>query len=611
MAIRTWVGALRTAAISLLVAAILTAASQASPATTTRPTGPGRPKAGPAQPAKPRIDAEGWWELPVKGARGVEVTVEGRSRIRIRALKDATGRMRARALVPGGAQGASPASTQPRLEAPPRTEAPTQKGAPPATQPPGKVQEAAAAAGAPGAPPAVSPGYLMEVTRESGIVYISPSYAEPTTEAGVDLEVEIPSRLALTVLATDTDLTLSGDPVPISPELEPYEPPARPGARQPASTPGGGSVPPPPGPASPAAPRIAGGSGGAVELKLERGSLKIQDVLSNVTIEKKEGPVTLEKLAGTIKVHIVGAGSVSAAGLNGPLFVQGGSLVLARGLRSMTDIKDVAGKVELRGVGGDIRLNLRDAEVEIEDARGRVEARQSGGSARMGNVLGFATLTMDSADLSGERLMLGMQVGGSHCNARLREINGPISVSGSPDRIEVDSSSGPVNVRGDASDIRLRDIQTDVIVQIRTGDVTVDRAGGRVVVNTQSGRAVLSGMARPVQVNADTIDADMASGMDLSSEYTFQAQRFLRLSLPGGPYDIKVQAQGEIRSDFPFQKLGNPADPAAGKSGAPPPGGAPPGGGAPARNVPPPPAPSRAGPKISITCAGDVDIRQG
>src|SRR2546425_3471988 len=360
MAIRTWVGALRTAAVSLLVAAILTAASQASPATTTRPSGPGKPKAGPAQPAKPKIDAEGWQELPVKGARGVEVTVEGRSRIKIRALKDATGRMRARALVPGGAQGASPAGTQPKPEARPPTEALTQRGTPTA---PDKVQEAAAAAGAPAAPPA-SPGSLMEVTRESGIVYISPSYTEPTAEGGVDLEVEIPSRLALTVLATDTDLTLSGDPVPISPGLEPYEPPSRPGARQPASTPGGGSAAPPPGPASPAAPRIAGGSGGAIELKLERGSLTIQDVLSNVTIEKKEGPVTLERLAGTIKVHIVGAGSVSAAGLNGPLFVQGGSLVLARGLRSMTDIKDVAGKVELRGVGGDIRLNLRDTEVE-------------------------------------------------------------------------------------------------------------------------------------------------------------------------------------------------------------------------------------------------------
>src|SRR5207249_9493808 len=134
--------------------------------------------------------------------------------------------------------------------------------------------------------------------------------------------------------------------------------------------------------------------------------------------------------------------------------------------------------------------------------------------------------------------------------------------------------------------IRLRDIQTDVIVQIRTGDVTVDRAGGRVVVNTQSGRAVLSGMARPVQVNADTIDADMASGMDLSSEYTFQAQRFLRLSLRGGPYDIKLQAQGATRSDFPFQKLVNPADPSAGSIGAPPPGAAPPGGSVTTRNLP-------------------------
>src|SRR2546428_11628893 len=125
MAIGTWVGILRTAAISLLVAAIVSADSQASPATTTRPSGPARPKAGPAQPAKPRIDAEGWQELPVKGARGVEVTVEGRSRIRIRALKDATGRMRARALVFLGAQGRPPGSTLLPPEAPPPIDMPS------------------------------------------------------------------------------------------------------------------------------------------------------------------------------------------------------------------------------------------------------------------------------------------------------------------------------------------------------------------------------------------------------------------------------------------------------------------------------------------------------
>jgi hypothetical protein len=526
-----------------------------------------KPKAAPSRPAP---DAEGWEALPMQGVRSLELSLEGRSRIAVRVLREATARFRARRLDPAGV-----AST-------------------------------------------LAP---MEVERESGAIFLSrpeQGDGDGSVAAGeaspelVQVELEVPSRSRLMIFAGEADITLQGEKLPIEEELEPYQPPPPPDPRGTRATPPSGAAPAPAGAAEPrprqgAATSAGGGAGGGIEVQVDAGSLAASDLLSDIRIETKAGTVSLARLAGSTKV-IGGGSQVTAAGLEGPLFLEGASSFVASGLRGAVEVKGATGRVEVRGVAKDARMTVNEGDVYLEDIRGRLELRLVGGSARLSELRAACTLNLDSTDVSVERITMGLQANGAGSSLRVRECAGPIGVSGSRDVVEVEASVGPVTIQVNEGDIRLRDVRTDVSVRGQGANVSAVGIGGRININSEGGHVVLVGVTRPVSVTADSIEAEVTSPPGYVFEQAYRAQSYVRVTLPDGRWDIKVKAGGEVRSDLAYERLlatPMPPEPSGEAKPDAPAGQASPG----QASARPASAPApRGGSKLDIICEGDVEI---
>jgi len=526
----------------------------------------------------------------------MELTLEGRSRVQVRSIREGeAGRFRFLPLVEAPAAGADPAVAR-------------EGGSGTDRKPP--------AAAAAGAAASAGAGILVEFEKEGGIIYLGLGGPVGTPDPPVRVELEVPAKLAMALLVGTSDVSVRGEPVDIPDTLEPYvppqprQPPGMSGMNRPISSP---AVAPPEGaPAGPA--RVQGGIGGSITVHGEEGSVRMEDLLQNVSIEWNHGTVALARLAGSVK--IAGPVTVETAAVGGTMFIQGATGVRAKALRSTTEIKGGTGRIEVRGIIGDLRLTLKDAQAEIEDVRGRFDANATESELTVSSVTALTSLTLAGGNVTAERLQLGVQGTGSWRSMRLREVTGPVNLKGDGESAEVESSVGPVSVRGDVRDVRVRDIQTDVVLQLRGGDAMIDRVGGRVTVNAEGGRTAVRDVGKQVQVTADWVEATISGVMEAAAEYSFRGQKSVHVDLPDGRYDIRVRADGEIESDFPFEKataavvvqqaVANAGQLPGQQVQQPGTGGI----GIPPRPIPPKPIPPRAGQRITIDCSGDVEIRK-
>src|SRR5262249_11481711 len=153
----------------------------------------------------PAADADGWRALPSKGARGLELTLEGRSRVRVRSLREGDGRFRILPLTEGAPAGQDKAGTPP-------------------------------------ADPKAAEAIPIAFERAGGLLYLGLGGPAGAPDPPVAVELDLPARMAATLMLGASELTLTGEPVAIPEDLEPYVPPpprqmpAPPGSARPASS---------------------------------------------------------------------------------------------------------------------------------------------------------------------------------------------------------------------------------------------------------------------------------------------------------------------------------------------------------------------------------------
>ncbi len=551
----------------------------------------------PVVPVTPQADASGFLVLPMKGLRAVELTVEEKARIEVRVRRDAEGRFVAR-------------------RRPPEATGPT--------------------AGEP---------VKFDFSKEKGTLYIDNVALEgPPPETPVSIVIEVPLRAALRIDGGNADVTITGpDRLPI-PEALPAPPPQGAAPATVTNSIGGPADGPNPrtgvsvggtvtGPA-PAAPGTPGSgasatappqpAGAAIEVELSgSGTFRATDLTGALTVTQAGGDISVTRLAGRTLIK-AGTGSVHASSIQTPLAIEGAGDVDVSTLFAGLDIRRASGRVRLRAIGGDARLTIEQGDLEAEEIRGRLEARLTRTVALIRDVTGASMVNGEEADLTLERPTGPSQVRATGGSVRIRDARGTLDVSGDADSIEIAGTAATTTVNSNGRRVRVSETRGPLTIQAAEGDIEVDQAMNAVNLVAPKGRATLSGSPRIARVTGYEVEATLTNAIEAAAEHYYTGKRLVTVDLPGGKYDIKVRAGGEIESDFPFENQSRPQIPGrpardATAAPPPPPAGAPEGIGvfnSTPQQMPLPPKPGavqagRQGARLTIVCDGDVEINEG
>jgi DUF4097 and DUF4098 domain-containing protein YvlB len=210
-------------------------------------------------------------------------------------------------------------------------------------------------------------------------------------------------------------------------------------------------------------------------------------------------------------------------------------LRLPSGLK--TEIRNVAGVIEAKGIHGDLRLDTGSGDIHAQDGQGSINADTGSGDVKVLRYHGPVNADTGSGDVF------------------LTEIEGDV---------EVDSGSGSVNLRAiqaesisadtGSGDIRLEDAEGSLSADTGSGDVVGRELVlfGRLAADTGSGDVSLEGNFGAVE----GIDIDTGSGEVTLRGSAFPAMNLridtgsgdIEVDLPGA--DVLVAKKGEYRACF-------------------------------------------------------------
>lgn len=559
----------------------------------------GAPGAG--TPGRPAAEEPAWEPLELRGIRQIDLTLDGRSRIRMRVMEAAPARFAVRALAEGGTGARAPGADRGLPGTPP-----------PADGPPASLPR-------------------LDTWREHGVLYLeTPSEPEsPGESAGsdapgatiagpmpsIEMLLEVPASIGVSIHTMESEISLSGSPLRIADSLGPAVP-----RRERGQPPGAG------GPVdngyeaagSEAKPDDAlRPIGGSISIDALHGTVTVRDLLKNVTIDKQAGNVTLERLAGTVVVRN-GVGPVEALAMAGSLSIEGASSVRAGAIHGQLEMQHVSGRVEVRGVEGETRVNGDRADMEMEDLRGAVTITLTDGTAALRRTMGAARFQLERSDLVTEEYDDSVMVKASGGRVEILRGAGAVTVQGEPDAVEIQQARGTVSINSQGRDVRVREVMGAVTVRCSDADIWAEEINGPVNLSTTTGQVRASLSTQQVRVAGDSVEVEIHGPVDSTSDHFYTAKRFVRLSLPDGKYDIRVRATGEIDSDFDYQDLVNPSADAAlgagrdlgdrGSSDRPDPSESAEDRGRAQATQQARRLAMRLGPRVNVNCDGDVEI---
>lgn len=552
-----------------------------------------------------------WRPLRTRGVHRVDISLTAPCRLAVTLGEFQEGRYRSEPI----ADAASPAPSGDIGFVPPGgTGASAEESAPASMG--GVVASPHAKTGDPASPAAIS------VSVRGDVLQIA---QPPHPTVGTRLRLELPSRIGLNLRADACDVTLRGDPVEIPVEPEPSAPrrPALPSttARREGNAASSGADDPAIAPkAAPRVPRRNGG--GDVGIFVHRGLLSVSDLTADLQVEKQEGPTDLSRIDGRVTIDN-GSGDLRLSGVSGPVEITRAASVEGRGLRDAVKAAGVH-QLSLRGLAGPLTAELSEVSAELEDLRGTVSLKLTASVATLRDTTGALLLHLTESDLSTVGYGGTVRIAAQGGDISLEKGDAAVWIEGTPGQIGVKGHTGPLIINTSGSPVRLRDVRGVVSVVTAGGNITADDIAGPVEMDAGDGQVILSSLSRDVNVAGDIVDARIQGELDGLTTQIYRASQSIRLTVPPDTYLFGIRAAGKVNSDFEWKPLSDTdlealasrksfriGSQASGTEGPQPPSsGTPPQPGVPRWGFPPPPVPYAAGPKISLICGGDVEIRQ-
>lgn len=203
-----------------------------------------------------------------------------------------------------------------------------------------------------------------------------------------------------------------------------------------------------------------------VKLKASSGSVKVENINSDVTAGASSGSLSIQEVSGDLRAS-TSSGSQRIQNVKGNVKTKSSSgSIKAEGIGGDADLSSSSGGQSIAMVNGNVWTEATSGSLSINDVTGDVKAGTSSGSIRLDKITGAVNLSSSSGSQKGSNIKL---TGASYFKASSGSVNmqllndseelsfalsassGGLSAKGSSGRKKLIIERGPIKVVGNTS----------------------------------------------------------------------------------------------------------------------------------------------------------------
>ncbi len=184
-----------------------------------------------------------------------------------------------------------------------------------------------------------------------------------------------------------------------------------------------------------------------VKLEASSGSIKAQDIDTNLSATASSGSISLSNISGDVR-STTSSGSQKHATIGGSLKAKASSGgIRIEGVGGEAEVRTSSGSQNISSIGNNVYAEASSGGIKINDVRGDVRAGTSSGSMSLNNVTGAVNLSSTSGSQRGSNVKLTG-------NSTFKSSSGSVNMELSNDTEELSfalkASSGSLNAKGNS-----------------------------------------------------------------------------------------------------------------------------------------------------------------
>lgn len=194
----------------------------------------------------------------------------------------------------------------------------------------------------------------------------------------------------------------------------------------------------------------------------------------NLDVTTRGGDLNVRGVGGEIRLNTAG-GDMTLSRVGGPIDVStsGGDVSISDSKRSV-NVRTAGGDIDLRNVGGRISARTSGGDVTLKGSADRVELETAGGDIVVYEAGGAVIAQTAGGDIEIKGARGGVAVRTSGGDIEAQDIAGPLEARTAGGDIEGHGIGGSVSARTAGGGIELRGVQGGVVGKTAGGDVEVE-----------------------------------------------------------------------------------------------------------------------------------------
>lgn len=182
-----------------------------------------------------------------------------------------------------------------------------------------------------------------------------------------------------------------------------------------------------------------------VKLEASSGSIKAQNIDSNVNASASSGSISTVDISGDVRAN-TSSGGQKHARIGGSLKAKASSgSIKVDGVEGEAEVQTSSGSQSINTIGSNLYAQASSGSIKISDVRGNVKANTSSGGLSLSNVTGALNLVSTSGSQRGSNIKLTG-------NSSFKSSSGSVSMDLTNDTEELSfalrASSGSLNAKG-------------------------------------------------------------------------------------------------------------------------------------------------------------------
>jgi hypothetical protein len=279
-----------------------------------------------------------------------------------------------------------------------------------------------------------------------------------------------------------------------------------------------------------------------IRLSIEKtgGKVQVASVLADVSVDAVDAEVDIRGAAEGVDVRLE-RGSLRLENLDGPTTIQATavpSVVLNR-LNGRTQLTLSGGSVEADSLGGVLEIDLEQSTIVVRSSGGAVRGSATGGRVALTGVLGGAVLELEEAPLQLSRCRGEFKID-TDAGVNFSALEGSLAVNGFGGAIVGDGHSGEVTVENRDAVVTLSNITGPLTLKGAALRIKLVEIGNRVTAELTDSEIVAEKVRGGVDVTNDFGDVSVV-GVEGSTKIVNRNGSVVARNLSG---TVEIDAQG-------------------------------------------------------------------